>query len=148
LYLPIKLGVLQQTLQNNEIDEKKRDRNLQTIVAVVGVGIGAAGVAATASPYILQPNPKDNSYYLGISLLFSLAAGLIGVAIAARVMQHLQNPEKKEIHPIIKFILGISEEESATTTESNKSLTTSQSQPINTIPQPPAEVRSQPPEPE
>ncbi len=137
---------LQQTLQNNEIDEKKRDRNLQTIVAVVGVGIGAAGVAATASPYILQPNPKDNSYYLGISLLFSLAAGLIGVAIAARVMQHLQNPEKKEIHPIIKFILGISEEESATTTESNKSLTTSQSQPINTIPQPPAEARSQRPE--
>ncbi|OCR00491.1 hypothetical protein BCD67_10880 [Oscillatoriales cyanobacterium USR001] len=88
--------------------EKDRDRNLQTIVAEVGVGIGAAGIAATASPYILQPNPKDNSYYLGISLLFSLVAGLIGVAIAARVMRHLQNQDKPEtIHPIIKFILGI-----------------------------------------
>ncbi|OCR00097.1 hypothetical protein BCD67_20665 [Oscillatoriales cyanobacterium USR001] len=110
--------VLQQTLQNNEIEEKKCDRNLQTIVAEVGVGIGAAGVAATASPYILQPNPKDNSYYLGISLLFSLVAGLIGVAIAARVMRHLQNQEKREtIHPIIKFILGI--------TESNQNSSTS-----------------------
>ncbi|OCQ91638.1 hypothetical protein BCD67_09020 [Oscillatoriales cyanobacterium USR001] len=146
---------LQQTLQNNEIEEKKRDRNLQTIVAVVGVGIGAAGIAATASPYILQPNPKDNSYYLGISLLFSLVAGLIGVAIAARVMGHLQDQEKPEtIHPIIKFILGITKDESTTKTEKDKSTTktendkslpTSQSEEV-AIPQQPEKVRSHSPE--
>lgn len=152
---------LQQILQANEQKEKDRDRNLQTIVAVVGVGIGAAGVAATVSPYIIkaEPNPKitiipvhlqptfgiNQPHPLILSLLFSLTAGLIGVAIAARVMQHLQNQEKKQINPIIKLILGI-EDQPVTTTESDKSSPTSQSEEVVTSQQP-EEARSHPPTP-
>ncbi len=95
---------LQQTLQDNEIAEKKRDRKLQKTVAIVGVGIGASGVSATASPYILPTNPEQEKFTLiplpsqpnleprpahsfTIVLLFSLGFGLLGSAIAYGVIK-------------------------------------------------------------
>jgi hypothetical protein len=108
-----------------EIERVKSDRNLQTTVAVVGVGIGFAGVAATASPYWikqdtdqkltlipvhLQPsfgiNPPHN---LTRSVLFSLGAGLVGVAIAAQVIRYIQKHKKSRIARIVNFILGNSQ---------------------------------------
>lgn len=95
---------LQQTLQDNEIAEKKRDRELQKTVAIVGVGIGASGVSATASPYVLPTNPGQEKFTLiplrlqpnfelrpahsfTIVLLFSLGFGLLGSAIAYGVIK-------------------------------------------------------------
>jgi len=104
---------LQITLQNNELAEKERDRNLQTTIAVVGVGIGFAGVAATASPYLIKQDPDqiftiipvhlqpsfgvNPPHNLTISVLFSLGAGLVGVAIAAIIMRYIQKHKKSAI---------------------------------------------------
>lgn len=116
---------LQQTLQENERKEKERDRNLQTTIAVVGVGIGFAGVAATASPYLIKQDTNQNftinpvhfqpsfglnpPHNLTISVLFSLGAGLVGVAIAAIIMGYIQKHEKSAIARIVNFILGNSQ---------------------------------------
>lgn len=36
----------------------QRDRNLQTTIAVVGVGIGFTGLAAASFPYLIPSDPK------------------------------------------------------------------------------------------
>lgn len=115
---------LQQTLQENERKEKERDRNLQTTVAVVGVGIGFAGVAATASPYWFKQEPEQGFTLIPVrlqpsldinpphnltwSVLFSLGAGLVGVAIAAGTMRYIQKHEKSLVARLVNFILNIS----------------------------------------
>lgn len=113
--------------------EKDSDRNLQIVVAVVGVGIGAAGVAATASPYIFEAKPNQEftiipvrlqpsfglnpPHHLTRSVLFSLGAGLVGVAIAARMMRYIQKHPKSAIARTINLILGSSQEEEIRITE-------------------------------
>lgn len=108
-----------------EIEQAENDRQLQTTIAVVGVGIGFAGVAATASPYWikqdtnqklilipfhLQPSFGINQpHNLTWSVLFSLGAGLVGVAIAARVIRYIQKHQKSGIARIVNFILGNSQ---------------------------------------
>ena len=112
----------QKQQEKSEKKEKKRDRKLQKTVAVVGVGIGASGVAATASPYIFATKPDQEFtlmpvrfqsnlelnpfHHLTLSLLFSLSAGLLGVAIAARAIKHMQDRRKGKIATIFRFILG------------------------------------------
>ncbi|MCL1473556.1 hypothetical protein [Argonema antarcticum] len=116
---------LQQTLQNNEKAEKKRDRELQNTIAIIGVGIGFAGVAATASPYIFEAKPTEKltiipvhlqpsfglnpPHHLTLSLLFSLGAGLVGVAIASFFLRYIQKHEKSAIARTVNFILGNSQ---------------------------------------
>lgn len=79
-----------------EIEQVKSDRHLQTVIAAVGVGIGASGVAATASPYFLEPKAKEKEYSnLPLSLLFSLVVGVLGGAIAVKIMPYLQKRSKK-----------------------------------------------------
>jgi len=79
-----------------EIEQVESDRDLQTLITAVGVGIGASGVAATASPYILEPKAKEKEYSnLPLSLLFSLVVGVIGGAIAVKIMPYLQKRSKK-----------------------------------------------------
>ncbi|MGA9378348.1 MAG: hypothetical protein WBV73_06220 [Phormidium sp.] len=108
-----------------EIEQVKSDRNLQTTIAVVAVGIGFAGVAATASPYLIKQVPDQNitiipvhfqpsfglnpPHNLTLSVLFSLGAGLVGVAIAARTIRYIQKHQKSRISRIVNFILGNSQ---------------------------------------
>lgn len=108
-----------------EIEQAKIDRNLQTLIAVVGVGIGFAGIVATASPYLIEAKPNQKftlipihlqpsfglnpPHNLTLSVLFSLGAGLVGVAIAARVIRYIQKHEKSRIARIVNFILGNSQ---------------------------------------
>lgn len=97
----------------NEKDEKNSDRALQTLIAIVGVGIGTAGVVATASPYIIEQKPNEKPYNFTLSLLFSLGAGLVGVAIAAvtirYIQRYIQKHENSAIAGIIKFIFPSSQ---------------------------------------
>ncbi|HLO51085.1 MAG TPA: hypothetical protein VK211_21910, partial [Kamptonema sp.] len=134
---------LQQTLQANEIKEKDRDRQLQNTIAIVGVGIGFAGVAATASPYLFEEKPDQNftlipvhlqptfglnlPHHLTLSLLFSLSAGLVGVAIASISLRYIQSHPKSLLAGTVRLILGSSQT------------------PEVAISQKPEEVRSQPP---
>lgn len=138
--------VLQQTLQANEKKEKKRDRQLQNTIAIVGVGIGFAGVAATVSPYLFEEKPDQNftlipvrfqpafslnqPHHLTLSLLFSLGGGLVGVAIASLSLRYIQSHPKSVLARTVRLILG-----------------SSQSQPINDISQQQEEARSHPPTP-
>ncbi|MFB2838447.1 hypothetical protein [Floridanema evergladense] len=108
-----------------EIEQVKSDRNLQTTIAVVAVGIGFAGVAATASPYLIKQIPDQKltlipvhfqpsfglnpPHNLTLSVLFSLGAGIVGVAIAARVIRYIQKHQKSRIARIVNFILGNSQ---------------------------------------
>lgn len=147
---------LQITLQKNEIQEKERDRNLQTTIAIVGVGIGFAGVAATASPYLIEQDTKQNLTFipvhfqpsfglnpphnLTISVLFSLGAGLVGVAIAAIIMGYIQKHEKSAIARTINFILGNSQAQENLQTEPRK-ISSSQSTEFS-VPQQPEKERS------
>lgn len=95
------------------IREKNSDRALQTLIAIVGVGIGTAGVVATASPYIIEQKPNEKPYNFTFSLLFSLGAGLVGVAIAAvtirYIQRYIQKHENSAIAGIIKFIFPSSQ---------------------------------------
>jgi hypothetical protein len=96
-----------------ERDEKNSDRALQTLIAIVGVGIGTAGVVATASPYIIEQKPNEKPHNFTLSLLFSLGAGLVGVAIAAvtirYIQRYIQKHENSAIAGIIKFIFPSSQ---------------------------------------
>ncbi|MBD1920767.1 hypothetical protein H6F77_06670 [Microcoleus sp. FACHB-831] len=128
---------LQQTLQDNERKEKKRDRELQNTVAIVGVGIGTAGVAATASPYLIAEKPDQKltlipfhfkpsfglnpPHHLTLSVLFSLGAGLVGVAIASFSVRYIQKHPKSAIARTINLILGSSQEEEIRITELSNS---------------------------
>ena len=80
----------EQQLENDN-QERKQDRRLQNTISQLGSGLGAAGIAATASPYLIKQNalpPSDPKFKsetmtpLGYSLLFSLGFGLLGWMIA------------------------------------------------------------------
>jgi len=70
-----------------EIEQAESDRNLQNLIAVVGVGIGVAGVTATAFPYYKkQPDkPKEiqllpwnsSPHPITESIAISLIVGLV-----------------------------------------------------------------------
>ncbi|MGB7708776.1 MAG: hypothetical protein WBL95_04375 [Microcoleus sp.] len=89
---------LQQTLQDNEQNERDSDRNLQITIAVVGVGIGVAGVVSSsytlavdkpwASPSFQHPLPLHPFF---MAIIFScLCGGVLGVvawAIARQVLK-------------------------------------------------------------
>ncbi|XWK87945.1 MAG: hypothetical protein U7127_27795 [Phormidium sp.] len=108
-----------------EIEQVKSDRNLQIVLAVVGVGIGFAGIAATALPYLIEAKPNEKltiipvhfqpsfginpPHNFTLSVLFSLGAGVVGVAIAARVIRYIQKHKKSRIARIVNFILGNSQ---------------------------------------
>ena len=108
-----------------EIEQAESDRQLQNTIAIVGVGIGFAGVAATASPYIIPANPNQKftimpvhlqpavginpPHQLTLSLLFSLGAGLVGVAIASLTLRYIQSHPKSAIAGTVRLILGSSQ---------------------------------------
>lgn len=83
-----------------EIREKISDRNLQTTIAVVGVGIGVAGVTATAFPYYLKPPDKPEKIQLfpwnasphpiTLSISISLGIGLLASVIVWGFIQFLR----------------------------------------------------------
>ncbi|MEB3180721.1 MAG: hypothetical protein VKL59_17095 [Nostocaceae cyanobacterium] len=80
--------------QVREQQDKERDRNLQTTIAVVGVGIGFTGLAAASFPYLIPPDAKttpiplqppftSGSLHPFISvLLLSLIFGFLGAGVA------------------------------------------------------------------
>lgn len=80
--------------QVREQKQNESDRNLQTTIAVVGVGLGFTGLAATTLPYLIPPDPKttpippqppftSGSLHPFISvLLLSLIFGFVGAGIA------------------------------------------------------------------
>ncbi|MFB2892484.1 hypothetical protein ACE1CI_06020 [Aerosakkonemataceae cyanobacterium BLCC-F50] len=108
-----------------EIEQVKSDRNLQIVLAVVGVGIGFAGIAATALPYLIEAKPNEKltiipvhfqpsfginpPHNFTLSVLFSLGAGVVGVAIAARAIGYIQKHPKSPLARIVNFILGNSQ---------------------------------------
>lgn len=107
-----------------EVEQAKSDRTLQNTIAIVGVGIGAAGVAATASPYLIVAKPEqpitlipirtqpslglNPPHHLTLSFLFSLGVGLLGVAIAARATRYIQKKPQSAIANTTRLILGSS----------------------------------------
>jgi hypothetical protein len=80
--------------QIREQKQNESDRNLQTTIAIVGVGVGFTGLAAASFPYLIPPDPKttpirlqppfsSGSLHPFISvLLLSLVFGLVGAGIA------------------------------------------------------------------
>jgi len=89
-----------------EIEQVESDRNLQTLVAIVGVGIGSAGVAATASPYFFAAAPSEKPQHLAYSVLFSLFVGILGAAMANRAIKRIQLHPNGTIAKIFNYILG------------------------------------------
>ncbi|MEG4347780.1 hypothetical protein QUB70_31550 [Microcoleus sp. A003_D6] len=77
---------LQQILQDNEKGEKKRDRNLPITIAVVGIGIGVAGVVSSsytlavekpwAPPSFQHPLPLHP--FFGAVIVSCLGGGILG----------------------------------------------------------------------
>lgn len=87
-------GIVEVDAQKQQVEyekgEKNSDRELQTLIAVVGVGIGVAGVTATAFPYYLKPpdsppklqlfpgnsSPHPVTQSISISLVIGLLASV------------------------------------------------------------------------
>lgn len=99
-----------------EIEQAEGDRHLQTLVAVVGVGIGVAGVTATAFPYYKKPpdSPKAIQLFRGdfsphlitqsitISLLIGFLAsmGVWGaIYLYRKLKERIKLAEKIKIKP-------------------------------------------------
>jgi hypothetical protein len=66
--------------------ENKSDRALQTRVTVIGVGLGVSGVAATASPYLIKPDPPYLANFV-ISMIISIILGGIAANLAFGVIK-------------------------------------------------------------
>ncbi len=92
-----------------ERDEKNSDRELQTLITIVGVGIGTAGVVATASPYIIEQKQNEKLYNFTLSLVLSLGAGVTIAAIIRYIQRYIQKHENSAIAGIIKFIFPSSQ---------------------------------------
>lgn len=83
-----------------EVEQAESDRNLQTTIAVVGVGVGVAGVTATAFPYYLKPADKPEQIQLfpwnasphpiTQSISISLGIGLLASVIVWGFIQFLR----------------------------------------------------------
>jgi hypothetical protein len=95
--------------QVREQQDKERDRSLQTRIAVVGVGIGFTGLAATSFPYLIPPDPKttpiplkppftsDSFHPFIFVVLLSLVFGFVGVGVAKAVtLLILSRTDKRE----------------------------------------------------
>jgi hypothetical protein len=91
------------------IREKNSDRELQTLITIVGVGIGTAGVVATASPYIIEQKQNEKLYNFTLSLVLSLGAGVTIAAIIRYIQRYIQKHENSAIAGIIKFIFPSSQ---------------------------------------
>lgn len=74
------------SFRQKEESDKVRDRNLQTTIAMLGVGLSAAGIGSSTAPYIIPQQPTKpilppfvtNLHPLTQSLLFSLLLGIAG----------------------------------------------------------------------
>jgi hypothetical protein len=74
------------SFRQKEESDKMRDRNLQTTIAMLGVGLSAAGIGSSTAPYIIPQQPTKpilppfvtNLHPLTQSLLFSLLLGITG----------------------------------------------------------------------
>ncbi|NMG10434.1 hypothetical protein [Brasilonema sp. UFV-L1] len=90
----------QDLLHQKEESDKVRDRDLQTTIAMVGVGLGAAGIGASTAVYIIPQQPtkpislpftSNQLHPLTQSLLFSLFCGVVGVIIGGGLSYLIQN---------------------------------------------------------
>lgn len=93
--------------QVREQQDKERDRNLQTTIAVVGVGIGFTGLAAASFPYLIPPDPKTPPIPLQPPftsgslhpfiwvLLLSLVFGFLGAGVAKGVTMLISSRSDK-----------------------------------------------------
>lgn len=77
----------QDLLRQKDENDKVRDRNLQTTIAILGVGLSAAGIGSSTAPYIISQQPTrpflppfttNQIHPLVLSLLFSFLLGIAG----------------------------------------------------------------------
>jgi hypothetical protein len=99
-YLTVGRQLFQQMMETIrgivEIEQAESDRNLQKTIQAVGFGIGAAGVVATSTPYLIKQEPgviginkplSFSALATFILIIFlSLSAGLLTWGIASGVM--------------------------------------------------------------
>jgi hypothetical protein len=90
----------QSILRDKEEADKVRDRNLQNTIAMVGVGLGAAGIGASTAVYIIPQEPtkpislpftSNQLHPLTQSLLFSVFCGVVGAIVAGGLSYLIQN---------------------------------------------------------
>lgn len=90
----------QDLLRQKEEADKLRDRDLQTTIAIVGVGLGAAGIGSSTAPYfipqqptqpVLPPFVSSHLHPLTQSLFFSLFCGFVGAITAGGLSYLIQN---------------------------------------------------------
>ncbi|MDJ0616357.1 MAG: hypothetical protein QNJ63_06325 [Calothrix sp. MO_192.B10] len=90
----------QEILRKKEERDQVRDRNLQTTIAMVGVGLGAAGIGASTAPYIISQQPTkpilppfvtNQLHPSAQAVLLSLGFGITGVIIAGVLSCLIQN---------------------------------------------------------
>jgi hypothetical protein len=90
----------QNLLRQKEESDKVRDRNLQTTIAMVGVGLGAAGIGASTAPYIIPQQPTkpilppfvtNQLHPSAQAVLLSLGFGLAGAIIVGVLSYMMQN---------------------------------------------------------
>jgi hypothetical protein len=102
----------QNLLRRKEESDKVRDRDLQTTIAMVGVGLGAAGIGASTAPYIIPQQPTkpilppfvtNQLHPSAQAVLFSLGFGLAG-AIIAGVLSYLIRNRSAITGRTFKFI--------------------------------------------
>jgi len=83
-----------------ETEQAESDRSLQNTVAIVGVGLTTAAIAATVAPYAIPPEPRQpllppfsthHLHPLAQSLLWSLVFGAAGAVITKGFTAVLQN---------------------------------------------------------
>jgi hypothetical protein len=125
-----------------EIEQAEIDRNLQKTIQAVGFGIGAAGVVATSSPYLLKQNPHEkpsdfrfpsdplNTFML--TILLSLGAGFLTWLFVSGVMNG--NSLIAGMTKRLSFRIGKKNNQAG--------LTSSQSQPLPLTSQQPEKERS------
>lgn len=87
-----------------EIEQAEIDRNLQTTIAVVGAGIGVAGVVAASAPYWIEEQPgvidsnkpfSFSAFATFILIIFlSLGAGLLTWKIANSLINRKRRNKK------------------------------------------------------
>ncbi|MCL1468572.1 hypothetical protein [Argonema galeatum] len=90
-----------------EIEQAEIDRNLQTTIAVVGAGIGVAGVVATSAPYWIDQKPgvininKPFSFSAFATfiliIVISLGSGLLTWKVATNLIN--RKPTNKKMKP-------------------------------------------------
>ncbi|WZI66321.1 MAG: hypothetical protein HEQ35_20485 [Gloeotrichia echinulata IR180] len=93
----------QELLQQKEAADKQRSDNLQTTIAMLGIGLSAAGIGSSTAPYIIPQQPTkqilppfvtNQLHPLTQSLLFSLFLGIIGAFLGLGLSYLCRNIRK------------------------------------------------------